>query len=173
MFGQRVRLFRLCRIPVSLDLSWLVILALLSWTLTTIFRQALPGLSPGVLLFLGITTALAFFTCIVLHELGHALVARSVGMPIRGITLFLFGGVAEIEDEPPSARSEFLMAIAGPIVSAALAAIFWVLSGVVADPALALPLSTWPGSTWRSWCSTWCRRSPWTAGGCCGRSSGR
>lgn len=140
MFGQRLRLFRLYGIPVSLDLSWLIILALLSWTLTTIFRQALPGLSPGVVLVMGISTALAFFTCIVLHELGHALVARSVGMPIRGITLFLFGGVAEIEDEPPSARSEFLMAIAGPIVSAVLAAVFWLLSGLVTEPAVALPL---------------------------------
>ena len=67
--------------------------------------------------------ALAFFGCILLHELGHAVVARSRKMRIRGITLFLFGGVAEIEDEPPSAPAELLMAIAGPLVNVALAAI--------------------------------------------------
>src|SRR5207249_6432345 len=73
-------------------------------------------------------TALAFFTCIVLHELGHAIVARSQGMPIRGITLFLFGGVAELGDEPVSAETEFLMAIAGPAVSVVLAIVFAVLA---------------------------------------------
>ena len=77
---------------------------------------------------MGLVTALAFFTCIVLHEFGHALVAQSRGMPIRGITLFLFGGVSELGDEPPSAGTEFVMAIAGPLVSAVLAGIFWGLA---------------------------------------------
>jgi Zn-dependent protease len=72
---------------------------------------------------MGLGAALAFFACTVLHELGHALVARAVGIRIRGITLFLFGGVAELGDESPSASSEFWMAVAGPAVSAALAAI--------------------------------------------------
>ena len=85
---------------------------------------------------MGLITALAFFACIVLHEFGHALVARSRGMPISGITLFLFGGVSELGDEPPSALTEFLMAIAGPLVSAVLAAAFWILA--------VLGYKTWP-----------------------------
>jgi Zn-dependent protease len=140
MFGTRWRLFRLLGIPISLDASWLIILALLTWTLIDLFREAVPGLSAVTYWVLGLGAALAFFACIVLHELGHALVARKVGIPIRGITLFLFGGVAEMEDEPPSASSEFLMAVAGPAVSAVLAAIFWLLSGLAATAAVAFPL---------------------------------
>jgi Zn-dependent protease/CBS domain-containing protein len=65
--------------------------------------------------------------------MGHALGAQAVGMPIRGITLFLFGGVAELGGEPTSARNEFLMAVAGPVVSAVLAGIFFILAGLGAD----------------------------------------
>jgi Zn-dependent protease/CBS domain-containing protein len=79
---------------------------------------------------MGLITALAFFGCILLHELGHAVVARARGMPIRGITLFLFGGVAELGAEPVSASTEFFMAIAGPAVSVILATGFWLLAVV-------------------------------------------
>ncbi len=146
MFGSRWRLFRLFGIPISVDASWLIILALVTWSLATgIFRQELPELPASNRWLLGLLTAVAFFVCIVLHEMGHALVARSVGMRIRGITLFLFGGVAELGDEPTSARNEFLMAIAGPVVSAILVGVFWYLaaSGTAADwsAAAVIPLS--------------------------------
>lgn len=140
MFGTRWRLFRLLGIPINLDASWLIILALLTWTLIEMFRQAVPDLPATIYWAMGLGAALAFFGCIVLHELGHALVARTVGIPIRGITLFLFGGVAEMEEEPPSASSEFLMAAAGPAVSAFLAVTFWLSSGLVAARAVVLPL---------------------------------
>ena len=130
MFGNRWRLFRLLGIPISLDASWLIILALVTWTLASVFRNALPSAGAGSVWLLALATAVSFFVCIVLHELGHAVVARASGMPIRGITLFLFGGVAELEGEPPSAGTEFFMAIAGPLVSVVLAVIFWVLWAV-------------------------------------------
>jgi Zn-dependent protease/CBS domain-containing protein len=129
MFGTRWRLFRLFGIPIGVDASWLIILVLITWTLADgYFRAELPSVPASQRWVLGLLTALAFFLCIVLHEMGHALVARTVGMPIRGITLFLFGGVAELGAEPPSAGSEFLMAIAGPVVSAILAGILWLLA---------------------------------------------
>lgn len=140
MFGMRWRLFRLCGIPISVDASWLVILALVSWTLINLFRESVPDLPSGTYWVMGVGAALAFFGCIVLHELGHALVARAVGIPIRGITLFLFGGVAEMEDEPASPRSELLMAIAGPAVSAVLTGMLWFVSAMVEAPALIVPL---------------------------------
>jgi Zn-dependent protease/CBS domain-containing protein len=130
MFGTRFRLFRLLGVPVSLDLSWLVILALLTWTLASFFGTTVPGLAPYAYWAMAGAAALAFFACIVLHELGHAVVARATGLRVRGITLFLFGGVAELEGEPESAGREFLMAIAGPAVSVFLAGAFWLLAGL-------------------------------------------
>src|SRR5438105_3292162 len=125
MFGTRWRLFRLAGIPIRVDASWLIILALVTWTIAGFFEQQVPGLEEGVYWSMGLVTALAFFLCIVLHELGHAVVGRASGIPIRGITLFLFGGVAELEGESPSAAKEFFMAIAGPVVSVVLAILFW------------------------------------------------
>jgi Zn-dependent protease len=127
MFTTRWPLFRVGKITISIDASWLIILGLLTLTLSGYFHSEVPDLHPAGYLALGLVTALAFFTCIVLHELGHALTAQRLGIPIRGITLFLFGGVAELEGEPPSAGKEFAMAIAGPVVSAVLAVLFGVL----------------------------------------------
>jgi Zn-dependent protease/CBS domain-containing protein len=134
MFTARWRLFRVFGIPIYVDASWLIILALLTWTLSTAFATELKGIAVGVAIGLGLVGAISFFICIVLHELGHAIVGRAQGMDIRGITLFLFGGVAELQDEPRSARAEFLMAIAGPVVSATLALLCWL--GAISVPFL-------------------------------------
>jgi Zn-dependent protease/predicted transcriptional regulator len=76
--------------------------------------------------------AIGLIASIVIHELSHSLVARRFGMTIKGITLFAFGGAAELEDEPPTARAEFLMAAAGPAMSLMLAAVFWLIAGAIA-----------------------------------------
>ncbi|MFL5339212.1 MAG: site-2 protease family protein [Gemmataceae bacterium] len=133
MFTTRWRLFRLLGIPIYVDASWLIILALLTISLASRFPALLHETFPETtdvpsrseFWALGLLAAVAFFACILLHELGHAVVARARGMTIRGITLFMFGGVAEIGGEPPSAATEFLMAIGGPIVSVILAGAFW------------------------------------------------
>lgn len=136
MFGTRWRIFRLAGIPIMVDASWLIILALLTLSMASRFpillQQYFPELQPNLsspeYWLMGLVAALGFFVCILLHEMGHALVARSQGMPIRGITLFLFGGVAETGDEPSSAGNEFFMAIAGPVVSVILAIILALLA---------------------------------------------
>lgn len=131
MFGNRWRIFRVLGIPVSVDASWLVILALLTMSMSGVFPglmkeyfpEAAARQQPWVYWVMAFVAALAFFACILLHEMGHAVVARSQRMTVRGVTLFLFGGVAEIGDEPPSPRVEFLMALAGPAVTVVLASL--------------------------------------------------
>ncbi|MFN4259645.1 MAG: site-2 protease family protein [Gemmataceae bacterium] len=138
MFGNRWQLFRLLGIPIRIDLSWVIIFLLLSWTLVRFFQEALaevrqtrpeavPEMSPTSYWLLGVGGALVFFGCILLHEMGHAVVARRRGIPIRGITLFLFGGVAEMEGEPKSPGDEFWVAVAGPLVTVALIIFFGAL----------------------------------------------
>jgi Zn-dependent protease/predicted transcriptional regulator len=113
---------------VWLDASWLLLAALISWTMAeAVFPSVAPRLTVATYWWMAIATTIGFLFSIVFHEMSHSLVARHYGMPIRGITLFLFGGVAEMEQEPPSAKSEFLMAAAGPAASFVLSAVFFTL----------------------------------------------
>ncbi len=128
MFGKRVSLFKLFGFEVRLDASWLLIAALVTWSLAVgVFPQAEPGLSRSSYWWMGVSGALLLFGSIVVHELFHSLVARRYGLQMSGITLFVFGGIAEMKEEPQSAKAEFLMAIAGPIASVLIGAGFYVL----------------------------------------------
>jgi Zn-dependent protease/sulfur carrier protein ThiS len=127
MFTNRVKLFNLLGFPIYVDATWLILAVLITWSLAQgLFPNYFPDLPPVTYWLMGAAGALGLFVSIVLHELGHSIVARSYGISIRGITLFLFGGVAEMEEEPRNARSEFFMAIAGPIMSLVLAVLFFV-----------------------------------------------
>lgn len=125
MFGKRITLFKLFGFAVRIDSSWFIIAALITWTSAGLFRSRYPGLSNGDYWIMGISGALALFASVVVHELFHSLVARRYGLPMKGITLFVFGGVAEMEDEPPNAKAEFLMAIAGPVASILIGLVFY------------------------------------------------
>lgn len=123
-FGQ-YHLFSLFGFKVKLDLSWLLLALLIAWSLGAgVFPAEYPDLSNRVYAWMGTAVAVGVFFSIVFHEFSHSFVARRFGMPIKGITLFVFGGVAEMEKEPPSPKSEFLMAIAGPLASFLLAFAF-------------------------------------------------
>ncbi len=124
MFGKRFELFKLFGFPIRIDLNWFIIAVLVTWTLATlVFPQDYGGLGQGTYWSMGLAGALGLFLSIVLHELGHALMARQYGVPMGGITLFIFGGVAEMSTESPSAKAEFMVAIAGPLVSVLIAAL--------------------------------------------------
>jgi Zn-dependent protease len=127
MFGKRITLFKLFGFEVRVDLSWLIIAFLIVWSLAQgFFPYQHKGLSSTTYLWMGIVGALGLFASIVFHELWHSLIARRVGLHMKGITLFVFGGVAEMDEEPPNAKAEFLMAIAGPLSSIVLGFIFYV-----------------------------------------------
>jgi Zn-dependent protease/predicted transcriptional regulator len=118
---KRITLFRLAGFRVQIEWSWLLLAVWLTWSLVSnVFPSRAEGLSTATYWWMGLTGALGLFASIVFHELCHSLVARRYGLPIKGITLFIFGGVAELEDDPPSAKTEFLMALAGPASSAVL-----------------------------------------------------
>lgn len=118
MFGKRYTLFTLFDFAVRIDLSWLLIFALVVWSLAGgVFPQQVPGLGGWRYGLMGVAAAVGLFLSIIFHEMSHSLVARGSGLPMKGITLFLFGGVAEMTDEPPNANAELKMAIAGPLAS--------------------------------------------------------
>jgi Zn-dependent protease/CBS domain-containing protein len=129
MFGRSIKLFRLFGFEVKIDISWLIIAALITWSLaSSVFPSYFAGLKEATYWAMGIVGALALFLSIVVHEFSHSLVARRFGVPMKGITLFLFGGVAEMSEEPPSAKAEFILAAAGPLASLALAGLLYLVT---------------------------------------------
>lgn len=149
MFGRRFRLFKVLGFTVHADASWLVILALVIWSLTAaVFPAQAPGLTLTAYLAMGVVAALALFASVVVHELSHSLVARTQGMQMKGITLFLFGGVAEMGDEPATPKAEFLMAAAGPAASLVIGAVFLLMAmaaGAAAAPLSVVVVTRWIG----------------------------
>jgi Zn-dependent protease/CBS domain-containing protein len=118
MFGKRFHIMTVAGFNIGLDISWFFIALLLTWTLAEgYFPYYFPNLNNGTYWLMGFLGMLGLFVSIVLHEMGHSVVARHYQVPISQITLFIFGGVAEMKKEPNSPLSEFLVAIAGPIVS--------------------------------------------------------
>jgi Zn-dependent protease/CBS domain-containing protein len=133
MTRHNIPLGRILGIPIALDYSWFLIFALLTWMLAGSYYPAeFKNWPPLLYWFLGAATAIMLFGSVLLHELGHSVVALRFKVPVRSITLFIFGGVAQIGAEPPSARAEFLIAIAGPIVSLMLAVFFSLVEPAVA-----------------------------------------
>jgi len=127
--SDHIRIARVFGIPIYLHFSWLIIFGLIVWTLSTgYFPGRYPDLPASSNWAKGLVASLLFFVSILLHELGHALVARRYGLRTRSITLFIFGGVAQLEKDPRDGRAEFWMAAAGPLVSLALAGLFYVFA---------------------------------------------
>ena len=144
MWGNAIRIARIHGFEIKVDASWLLIAALIVWSLATAyFPVEFPDARTPALLVMAVAAMLGLFGSLIVHELAHAIVARRFGLRISGITLFLFGGVAELQSEPVSGATEFWIAIAGPFASFCLALGFWfsaLVSDIIGLPAAALSI---------------------------------
>ena len=138
MIGAKIPLFRLFGFQINIDFSWFLLAVLITWSLAAgLFPSLHEGFDTTTYWVMGVAGALGLFASIILHELGHALVARRYGVQMGGITLFIFGGVAEMNDEPPGPIAELFIAIAGPIVSLLLGVLALLVS--MLETTLGLP----------------------------------
>jgi Zn-dependent protease/CBS domain-containing protein len=117
MMRNGIRLGRLFGIQITLDVSWIVIFLLVSWNLTMVFGTWHHAWPFALRIGLAVVAALLFFASVLAHELAHSLVARAFGIGVKEIRLFLFGGVSNIAQEPPSAKAELAITIVGPLTS--------------------------------------------------------
>jgi len=128
MFKTSLKLFKIAGIEIRLDYSWFLIFAILAYYFGfSYFPQLLPELNAGIIALITIITVLLFFFSVLVHELCHSLIAKSKGIEVNRISLWIFGGMAEIEKEPDTPAKEFVMAIAGPVASFVLAVIFGIV----------------------------------------------
>jgi Zn-dependent proteases len=157
---------RIRGIPLRVHPSWFVILMLatLAFQNQVASLPAAQASGPWLSWVLGLFTALLLFASVLLHELGHSLVALQEGVKVRSITLFLLGGVASVERECPTPMGALRVAAAGPLVSLVLAGLFLssVHQPVTSAPCSATWWASWERSTWCSPCSISCPDSPWT-----------
>lgn len=139
MFRHTLPLGHIMGIPIDVDYSWFLVFGLVTWLLAVSYYPAmLKGAPPVELWLMGAATAILFFVSILVHELSHSAVALHYKIAVSRITLFIFGGVSQIAEDPTKPGIEFLVAIAGPLASLALAAIFYLSEPLLANLASAL-----------------------------------
>jgi Zn-dependent protease/predicted transcriptional regulator len=137
---------RVAGIKIGVNWTWLIVFALITWSLAVqIFPDQNPGLDDGTYVAMALVASILFFASILLHELGHAVQARREGMEIEGITLWLFGGVAQFRGTFPSAGAEFRIAIAGPLVTLALGIFFVLVAAGMSIPDEIDGVAAWLG----------------------------
>jgi Zn-dependent protease/predicted transcriptional regulator len=126
MFGRKIKLFKIFGFEVGIDWSWILLAILIAWSLSVgLFPFQYKNLSSQTYWMMGMVGTLGLFFSIIFHEMCHSLVARKYGMAMKGITLFIFGGVSEMGEEPPTPKVEFMMAIVGPASSIAIGLTFY------------------------------------------------
>jgi Zn-dependent protease/CBS domain-containing protein len=147
MLGSGIPIGKAFGIAIKLHYSWFIVFVLVAWSLTAgYFPTEYPGWGLAISIVAGVVTSLLFFGSVLAHELMHSIVAKSAGIPIRGITLFIFGGVSQMGQEPEKPQDEFRMAIAGPLTSLVLGGIFlaiwFFLKGL---PEVVTAIASWLG----------------------------
>jgi Zn-dependent protease/predicted transcriptional regulator len=134
MVRNTLPLFRLRGIEVGVHVSWLIVFGLVTWSTAMGFvPQALPGIAPVEAWIIGAISAVLLFASVLLHELAHSFVAISRGLPVHSITLFLFGGVSNLTSDSKDPRTEFVIAIVGPLTSFAIAGAALLLASLPLD----------------------------------------
>src|SRR5579859_2441745 len=118
-------------IEISINWSWLLAFAFFTWSLGAYYDNTFHGWGSGTAYLVGAISTILLFVTVLLHELGHSFTARSLGLPVNTITLHIFGGVSSLTQEPKSPRIEFLITIAGPLVSIILAGVFYLLHAAI------------------------------------------
>ena len=137
---------RVAGVEIGVNWSWIVVVGLVGWSLgAVVFPDEVPGLSDGTYLAMALIATVLFFASLLLHELGHAVVARREGMEIEGITLWLFGGVARFKGMFPSGGAELRIALAGPAVSLFLGLLFLGAAAVLPMPDAVDGVVAWLG----------------------------
>jgi len=142
MFGKPVSLFTVFGFEIKIDISWLFLAALITWSLASgLFPEYYKDLPKSSYWWMGVAGAVGLFVSIIFHELTHSLVARRYGVSMKEITLFIFGGVAQMEQDPPHPRAEFMIAIAGPLSSGFLALSSWLAYKIALNAAWSVTLT--------------------------------
>lgn len=132
--ARGIKLFKVLGIQISLDYTWFIVFVLFAWSLSYgYFPFHHPGLPTGTYLTMGILSATLLFACVLIHEISHSVTANRLGMDIHEITLFIFGGVAQLTKEPEDAATELKIAIAGPAASLVLAVLFYASAAAVSQ----------------------------------------
>jgi Zn-dependent protease len=131
---KRITIFHFFGFKVKADASWFFLAVLISWTVfNNVYPYLYPGQSVDLYQLMGVATVAGVIFSIIAHEVAHAVIAEYYHMPIANITLFIFGGVAEMRGEPSHPKGEFFMAIAGPIMSALVALFFWAVADLYSE----------------------------------------
>ena len=142
MLKNSLRIARIGGVSVNIHVSWILIFVLVTWTLAgSYFPRNHPNWPLSLYWTVGLAASVLFFASVLAHELAHSFVARARGLPVHDITLFIFGGVAQLEEEPETPATEFLMALVGPFTSIVLGACFgvvWLTASGVSEPLAAL-----------------------------------
>ena len=139
--AKGIKLFRILGIQISIDYTWFLVFVLIAWSLGFgYFPFHYPGMGRFTYFFMGLVSSLLLFACVLIHELSHSYTANRLGLDIKEITLFIFGGLARLTREPEDAGVELRIALAGPVASAFLAALFFLASRAV--PAASYPVAS-------------------------------
>lgn len=143
--GSGIRIGRIFGIPIYLDFSWFLIFALITYSLAKQLGMEHPGWTENQRWTLGVITSVLFFASVVIHELGHSVVALHYRLPVLSITLFVFGGLARITREPESSKQEFNIAVAGPATSFLLSGGFYLVGWLARDVPMIAATADWLG----------------------------